>query len=161
VTPAEVASGEHSAMVAEATGKNDGVPAERYMRGDELPWCAGFVLWCFEKAGFPLHEETGQYYQMRKVDAFELIMKKRNLWFPAHDMRSKPPKPNDILFLDQRGDSDMGPGRHMGIVHSVGPTRVRSYDGNWGNKVSSVGRWRADRSITGYARVDIKPRLIT
>lgn len=41
--------------VREATGKNDGVQVEKYLKsvnlGKGYAWCAAFVKWCFDQAG--------------------------------------------------------------------------------------------------------------
>lgn len=149
--------------VKEATGKNDGVPAERYMDGDRLAWCAGFVLYCFKQAGYPVPLNR---WLARNVGNFESGMKDLGYWRPPNMV----PMPGDIFFLGSRDGSDdpvlnqlltsSGPGRHMGFVERVDLKKrvIHTIEGNYGNRVarairtmervSASGR---GRNITGYA----------
>ena len=138
--------------IREATGQNDGIPAERYNRGERTAWCASFVLWCFEQAGRPIHRSESEWWQMRSVAFLGERLKERGLWLRSSAL----PQRNDLVFLAHRGRSDAGRGRHVGIVESVplaGSGRVTSIDGNWGDAVSRVVRVASDPEITGYGRV--------
>lgn len=142
--------------VSEETGANDGVPAERYMRGDKLPWCAGFVLWCFDAAiTKSLYTTTKQYYLLRNVKKMENEFKRRGLWFgPA---LVDVVQPSDIIFFGDRGASDAGRGRHVGIVDSVEwPAGiVHTIEGNTSNKVQRREYKMTSKRITGYARAHV------
>jgi hypothetical protein len=155
--------------VAEATGHNDGVPAERYNRGDHVAWCASLALFCNEHSDEQRIAPTVKdYYELRLVQAFEDRMKARGWWFAADVL----PQRGDYVFFGDRGQSDAAlTGRHMGLVegltHSVGgaqPGRARSVlltvEGNWGNCVQRVRHSLDDPKvvarITGYARVPLK-----
>lgn len=146
----EIARGEVG--VAEATGHNDGVPAERYMAGERLPWCAAFVLWCLREAGYPAPVNQ---WMARNVHFFEVAMKDKGYW---EDPRMTP-RPGDIFFLAGRDGSDSGPGRHMGFVEAVDLERgiIRTIEGNLNNRVArgvrSLRRAGSNkgRAITGYA----------
>lgn len=148
MTPLEIALTQEG--VRELTGQNDGVPAERYNRGERLPWCASFALWCFDQAGQPMHASLKQWYEMRAVHALLDEMRRRG-WM----LGAEPPKPGDLIFLSERGKSDAsasaGTG-HVGIVAMVGENYVISIDGNWSNAVTRVQRARTDKTIVGYAR---------
>lgn len=164
MTPIDVARTQVG--IAEATGQNDGIPAERYMRGDQLAWCAGFVLWCHDVAG---HEVPGNYWRLRSVAAFEAEMSERGLWLGP----SVVPMSGDIVFFGDRARSDAGVGRHCGLVEFVAVrsrfesdplhpqggrviltgTEIHTIEGNSGNAVTRQLYLHDDKRITGYARV--------
>src|SRR5688572_29521885 len=66
--------------VFEATGKNDGVPADRYNHGEAKAWCAAFVAWCFEQAGTPL---PANIYKLASVEYMDRTMKNAGTWWPC------------------------------------------------------------------------------
>lgn len=145
--------------VREATGENDGVPATRYMDGDRLPWCAAFVLFCLNQAGYkpPINR-----WLSRNVNFFESSMKDLGYWMGPAVI----PEAGDLFFMAGRDGSDSGPGRHMGLVERVDLLggKLHTIEGNYENRVARVVRTlqRADlrrpRSITGYARPDWRLR---
>ena len=144
--------------IHEDTGKNDGIPAERYMRGDELAWCAGFVLYCFDESDDPDLWDVGlgpnegkdsDYWKLRNVATMESYMKDRGVWLGWN----VPPQRNDIIFFANRGRSDPGSGRHVGIVEGLDGSTVRTIEGNVGNKVARLRHERSDDRITGFARI--------
>lgn len=125
--------------VREATGANDGLPADRYMRGDKLPWCAGFLLWCNQQSEDPkLYSTTAEYYLMRAVSEFENMMRARQKWVAFNPKVL--PQENNIIFFRNRGASDSGPGRHVGIILTVDSERERitTVEGNLGNAVRNM-----------------------
>lgn len=143
--------------VFEATGKNDGIPAERYMRGDKLAWCAGFVLWCYDTSDDPdiwddfndaTKNDERRYWGLRAV---------KNMVKWAHEMKvfiepNVVPAPNDVILYGSRAGSDAGPGKHTGIVHYVDGNWVHTVEGNLSDRVKQrkVKHGRSD--IIGYAR---------
>ncbi len=140
--------------VSEATGKNDGIPAERYMRGDELAWCAGFVLFCFDEAGGKTvthPDKPNEWWRLRSVTNMENSLMARGLWLPAYEI----PKRNDIIFFGGKAGSDSArlSGRHCGIVESFEGDTIHTIEGNMGNKVKRVKRRRSDPTISGFGRV--------
>ena len=145
--------------VHEETGDNDGIPAERYMRGDELAWCAGLLLFCFDESDNPpiwddfdpdTVNDARRYWKLRAVQSMEDWLKEVGLWF---GWRMKP-QTNDIIFFASRGRSDAAAGgRHVGIVESVSDTMVSTIEGNLGNEVKRAIHSLDDRRITGYGRV--------
>jgi len=144
--------------VKEATGKNDGIPAERYMSGDEFPWCAGFVVWCNNHSDDEdLTPTLKDDYSLRRVQTFEDRMKERGKFFTDRGAV----RANDIVFFKQRGNSDPGAGRHMGVVRDVyGPNilastkRLRTVEGNTSNAVMEREYFIGDDYITGFARIN-------
>lgn len=148
MTPLEAAQSQIG--VIERTGRNDGIPAERYMRGDELAWCAAFVLWAFDAAGKPLYSSARMYYALRNVQRMEEAMNARGVWYGPnlHGVV----EPGDIIFFGNRVGSDPGAGRHVGIVESVTATGVHTVEGNVSDGVRRRAYELSDPRITGYAR---------
>lgn len=148
--------------VREATGQNDGIPATRYNRGDCLPWCAAFCLWCNEQSGMDARVVVNppDYWMFRAVAQFELAMKRRGWWAAA----SSTPARNDFVFFANRGASDAHPaGRHMGIVEGLSGHLLATVEGNWQNRVArlvhDLSRPAVRDRITGFARVPRRPGL--
>jgi len=136
--------------VAERTGKNDGIPAERYMRGDALAWCAGFVLWCNESSDDPpLAADVPTYYRLRSVASFVDWAKDRGRFFARG---TQVPQRNDIVFFGDTA-SDVGvKGNHVGIVTKVEAGRIHTVEGNTSNKVARRSYVTSDRTIMGFCR---------
>jgi hypothetical protein len=145
--------------IHEATGKNDGIPAKKYMRGDKLAWCAGFVLYCFDEsdsvdvwdAGLDGAEgDDSDYWKLRNVDTMEKFLKERGVWFGWN----LPPEPGDIIFFADRGGSDPSKsGRHVGIVESFDGAAIVTVEGNLGNAVKRGLHDCDSPRITGFARL--------
>ena len=132
--------------VQEATGANDGIPAERYMQGDKLPWCAGFVLWVFRECGFQL---PGNQFKDRAVVELE-----GNLSLLACEIEL--PEPGSIIFF-RKGHVSAGPSGHVGIVEAVNPVLgtddlfwVTTIEGNNSNRVKRARYRSDDQIIKGY-----------
>lgn len=132
--------------VREATGNNDGLPSQRYMNGRREPWCANFVAWSFRQTGNPL---PGNQRSLASVQYMEDQMKAKNKWFRRGAAQ---PKPGDVIFFANRGASDKGPGRHVGIVEKVENGRVYTVEGNSGNGVKRRSYSVNDPRISGYGR---------
>jgi hypothetical protein len=137
--------------IHEATGKNDGVPQERYMRGDALAWCAGFVLYCNANSDDEnLAATTKEHYAMRSVAGFIAAAKAKGLFLPPTEV----PQENDVVFFGDT-DSDVGvKGHHVGIVDAVDVARGRftTVEGNYSNKVASVNHRIGEKQVVGFAR---------
>jgi cell wall-associated NlpC family hydrolase len=132
--------------VRESTGNNDGIPSQRYMNGRREPWCANFVSWTFRQTGHPL---PGNQRSLASVQYMEDQMKGAGKFIP----RGKgTPKPGDIIFFANRGDSDRGGGRHVGIVEKVENGRVYTIEGNSGNQVARRSYPLNLARISGYGR---------
>jgi hypothetical protein len=142
--------------VKEATGRNDGIPAERYNHGDELPWCAAFVVWCFKQAGTPIHTTRGEEWTFRSVDNMREALTARGYQFG----RRLRPRRNDLIFFEMpsmRGDTKPSPTpKHVGIVERVqkqnGTVYVHTIEGNTGNAVKRRVYQMTDPRIVCYAR---------
>jgi len=126
---------------------NDGPPSLLFMRGDKLPWCAGFVLTCLQMADV----EDLDYWTSRNVQAFEDRSKRKSKWYDPH----QPPTPGDVVFFRARGSSDEGTGRHCGLVNRVTDTgEIHTIEGNVGDKIGEKCYNSTDSRITGFARWD-------
>lgn len=148
----EVARGELG--VREATGRNDGEPAFRYNHGDRVPWCASFVLYCLERAGYPVPLRLTDRLPLRNVNALERWCEEQGWWFHPSEFH---PEPGDLVFFSWRVDSDAGlkSGRHVGIVERVTETHLQTIEGNTRDRVAKrvrPRRWEQKGGITGYAR---------
>jgi len=123
---------------------NDGAPSLLFMRGDRLPWCAGFVLTCLLLAG-----KATDYWALREVSAFEADAKRRGKWFAP----SQVPCRGDVVFFHGRSGSDGGPGRHCGFVKHVDDAGdIITVEGNVGDAIKSRQFSPTDRRISGFAR---------
>lgn len=143
--------------VREATGNNDGIPAERYMRGDALAWCAGFVLFCNEHSDedAPLARSLKEHYRLRSVSALMEEMKRRRWWFARG---ASEPASNDLVIFGEV-DSDVGVvGNHVGIVERATASMVHTVEGNTSNMVARREYPIGSRSILGFARIPPKGR---
>lgn len=150
--------------VAEATGNNDGVPADRYMGGDRLPWCMGFVLYCNRLSADPKIVQPGmtklQALELRNVHQAAALLRSLHLWF---DPGAHPPQRNDVIFFWTRGISDAlaqpaAPTEtHVGLVEMVYADAIWTIEGNAGNAVKRVIYSRKNpvsmARIAGYARM--------
>jgi cell wall-associated NlpC family hydrolase len=132
--------------VREASGNNDGIPAQRYAGGRQEPWCADFVAWSFRQSGHPL---PGNQRSLASVSRMERTMQNEGRWFARG---SAQPQPGDIIFFQNRGNSDRGGGRHVGIVREVRDGRVHTVEGNSGNQVRERSYPLDASRITGYGR---------
>lgn len=148
MTPLETAQTQIG--VQELTGNNDGVPASRYMRGDKLAWCAGFVLWCLEQSGDKrIAPNDKEHYRCRLVRTLILRSKEIGL----HRDKGYQPKPGDLIFFGNGAVSDVGRrGNHVGIVEGFCDVKVvHTIEGNTSNKVARRSYPHLDGRIIGYA----------
>lgn len=105
-----------------------------------VSWCACFVSWCANEAG---------YIRAGVIPKFSYVDNGAN-WFKARGRwksRSYTPSPGDIIFFDWDGN---GVGNHVGIVEYVSGGTVHTIEGNTSNMCArrsySIGSW----NIMGY-----------
>jgi hypothetical protein len=137
--------------VFERTGKNDGIPAHRYNRGDEVPWCAAGLLWCNEVSDDPDFTDGSAklFYRLRSVTNW-IEWAKEKLRF--HPRGLIVPQRNDVVFFGET-DSDVGvKGNHCGVVTSLQDGRIHTVEFNTSNKVARRSYLTGDRTIIGYLR---------
>lgn len=142
MTPIEVARRELAKNVKETTGRNDGYPAETYSFGEAVPWCSSFVAYCFREAGQDL---PGNKWHLRSVQRLEEYL---------CDMGAEvsEPRPGDIVTFDDRGGSDSGPGRHVGIVEEVKGGVLVTIEGNVGNTIKRLRHDAGSPRISKFLR---------
>lgn len=142
--------------VVEATGKNDGIPAERYNHGECLPWCAAFILWANEHQSEDvlICKSVKLQYELRAVTSLVAHCKTRRWWLPS----SAIPQRGDLVFFKERGWSDPEPvGHHVGLVSGYSNGNLYTVEGNMGNAVR-CGHYPLTEPATfariwGYARL--------
>lgn len=143
--------------IAEETGNNDGIPAERYMRGDKLAWCAGFVLYCYAHSDDDnIEKRESEWWKFRKVSTMLDAMRMRGVVLP----RGLVPTRNDLIFYGNRAGSDKGRGTHVGIVERVVVEKrdakfaanVHTIEGNLSDKVCRRVVSLDDKSVVAFAR---------
>lgn len=137
--------------VHELTGHNDGLPAIRFMDGDELEWCAGFALYCNAHSDDPkVAPDVWTHYALRNVEVFRQHLI-RNGCYIEHSVAL--PQRNDFIFFGH-GHADVGvSGSHIGLTESVIGGRVRTVEGNSANRVARRDYALTDPTILGYGRV--------
>ncbi len=138
--------------VKEDTGNNDGEPSRRYAGGRQEPWCGHFVAWVFRNAGVRIPDDmiptTKQHNPLASVSHMERVFKDRG-W---HYME---PMPGDVVFFASRGQSDEGPGRHVGIVEMV-DAKTKTFstiEGNLSNAVRRKTHSLNNPQVSGFGRM--------
>ena len=156
LTPLDIARSQLG--IAEKTGRNDGIPASLY-GGDGLPWCAAFIMWCFEQSdqetAMPAMR-TGRWWKWRACAVMWTGLKQT-----GHTIGPKVrPEPGDIIFFygrmgsDQSGESGIA---HVGIISTVEDNIgdgwvIETIEGNTSNKVAKREYVYGDTRIAGFAR---------
>lgn len=105
----------------------------------EDPWCAAFVSWCANEAGFIDSGIIPKYTScsvgvawFQEKGAFHL------------EGSGYTPKPGDIVFFGDGGSS------HTGIVESVDDDYIHTIEGNTSNSVAKKDRPRGTGYVYGY-----------
>lgn len=105
----------------------------------EDPWCAAFVSWCANEAGFIDSGIIPKYTSCSVGVA----------WFEEKDAfhlegSGYTPKPGDIVFFGPGG------GSHTGIVESVDADYIHTIEGNTSDSVAKKDRPRSTGYVYGY-----------
>lgn len=144
----------------EATGRNDGDPWRLYMphsygRADGdgdgeldigLPWCAGFVLEMYRRAGRRLERNARERWAFCKVSAMWFALVRRG-W------QTLDPYEADIVFIADRGGSDAGKGSHVALVEKCLDGVLYTIEGNLGDAVRRFRRPVDAGDILGFIAV--------
>lgn len=111
---------------------------------NNVSWCMEFIWWCFKQAGMDFYKTASctacyKHYASRAVSRNSL-------------------KPGDIVFFDWDGSGDCD---HVGIVESVGSSRVTTIEGNTssgnsGSQSNGDGVYRRYRTYSQIAKA-IRP----
>lgn len=119
--------------VKEASGNNDGVEIEMYLRYTNLgkghEWCAAFVSWCYGQAGLPIP---------RTPWSPALFPKNRQIMFPKVQRA-------DLFAIYSAVAKRIN---HVGMVADIQGHFVRTIEGNSADRVQS--RYRNRRTIYRY-----------
>lgn len=111
-----------------------------YGFGGRVEWCACFVSWCANEAGYIEAGVIPKFsYCPTGVDWF----KSAGLWQDG----GYAPQPGDIIFFDWGGD---GVSDHVGIVESCDGSTVRTIEGNSGDACQQNSYSINSSSIMGY-----------
>lgn len=139
--------------IRESSGKNDGIPSERYAGGRQEPYCAHFIAWLFRQTGRPLPGDVVPTRTRANPLASVAFMHRV---FKEHGWLVVDPRPGDVVFMKTRGRSDRGPGHHVALVVGVelagAEACLHCVDANWGNAVCRVQRRKSDPSIWAFGR---------
>jgi len=128
--------------IREATGRNDGDPAELFNRGDEVAWCASFAMRACADAGLPL---PGNYWLNRRVSTLIESCADAGIAMGWRII----PQPGDLIFFEP---DDEGTSGHVGIVEAVRGHEIHTIEGNTSNMVARRSYPIGDERIQGYAR---------
>ncbi len=105
-----------------------------------LPWCAYFVLWCFQTTGMDSYPLSGA------CDTWQDYYASMGAYASAG---SYSPKAGDVAFFDWDYD---GEADHIGIVESNNGGDVTTIEGNHSDEVGR--RYNAQNDVMGYGIVD-------
>ena len=130
--------------VEELTGHNDGEAIKRYALEEGFPWCAAFVCWVYEQAGYPIHLSLRDRFALRSVSKMQRRASRTGVAM-GHNIS---PRRGDVVFFRNTA----GSAKHVGIVVSVIGEVIHTVEGNTGNAVRSRTYHRGTPRITGYAR---------
>lgn len=138
--------------VHEATGRNDGVPSERYMQGRKEPWCSHFVCFLYRQCGAPIPGDLPSHQGNPLASVLELahVYEQRG-WLV------RKPERGGLLFLLTRGQSDAGPGHHVALIERVTDTTVHCLSGNWAQSVARHAFVRDTLVLPGEDRAKRQP----
>lgn len=118
----------------------------KWYGGDGQPWCAMFVSWCFDQAGFPQPASTSKGFAFTPAGA---------AWYKKMDSWGTEPQPGAVVFFKFAG----GPNRihHVGLVAGVHGGVIETIEGNTSSGKSGsqrdgggVFRRRRSSGIVGY-----------
>ncbi len=136
--------------VREATGKNDGVSVESYLKsvglGKGYSWCMAFVYWCAKNAA----AELGLKNPLKQTGGV------LDEWQSGRGTHIVTPEPGSIFIMDFGGGTG-----HTGIVTGVFLDRgeIHTIEGNTNDNGSREGigvfrRTRKINTIKGFIRLD-------
>lgn len=116
-----------------------------------VPWCAIFVSWVYDKAGYPLGRIDSE-------KGFHYCPSAYNFW-KKHNRLTNNPKPGDIILFDWNGD---GKSDHTGIFIKwiEKSKRFSSWEGNTSiNSQSDGGQVMMRKRLTSYVKAFVNPGI--
>lgn len=136
-------------VTEEPKGSNRGERVDLYTGGRAEPYCAHFVAWCFRESKTPIPGDvppnTKRANPLASVAHMERV-------FAEHGWLVKEPKVGDVVFYRNRGQSDPGRGRHVGLVLGVDKDYIETVEANWSDAVVKRRLLRSDPRIANYGR---------
>lgn len=133
----------------EPKGSNTGPRIDLYTGGRSEPYCAHFVAWCFRESGRDLPGDVPPNKKTANPLASVAHMERV---FGEHGWLFKEPQPGDVVFYSNRGLSDRGPGRHVGLVIETDAKTITTVEANWSDAVVKRKVSRTDPRIVQYGR---------
>jgi hypothetical protein len=131
-------------------GSNRGPLIDDFTGGRAEPYCAHAVAFWHRVAGKPIPGDvipTPLRANPLASVSFTLRV------FSEHDWLVREPAVGDVVFFRERGQSDPGRGRHIGIVVDVSdPKRLTIIDANWNDAVCERKIDRQSESILAFGR---------
>ena len=98
-------------------------------------WCAAFVTWCARAAGFTIPDQPpGFWATVALVDAWKYWAKDQGFWSTD---KSDVVRGDIACFEWFDGDSSLD---NIGVVASYTGSKLRTYEGNRGNKTMAGSR---------------------
>lgn len=125
--------------VVESGGENNGVPRWLFMSGEQLPWCAAFVLWVFKRADCQI---CGDQFAQRSCQTLWVCGQERGETFDALSGTV----PGDIIFFGKPTKN------HCGIVVRADADQIIVAEGNSGDRAALRSYKPSDPNISGYMR---------
>lgn len=132
VTPLSIAQSQIG--LGEIDSNNKGQYVRQYLNGQEgLPWCAGFISYCFKQAGYNLP------YFLRAKSYLKVGQSVSN------------PQTGDLIVFSRQG------GGHIGIISKVTKDKIFVIEGNRGDFPAKVQEvvYRRDniKNLLGFVRL--------
>ena len=120
----------------EIGGNNRGAYVRKYLNGREnLPWCAGFISYCFREAGYKLP------YTLWARDYLKLGRKVTI------------PRPGDLMVFSRKGG-----GGHIEIISKVTKDNIFTIGGNVGPAPAKIREFKYNRhnikNLLGFVRIE-------
>lgn len=95
----------------------------KYTKGRQVPWCAAFVSWTLEQAGY----SKGYLFSAR------------SFWKSSSFKRVSKPQAGDLIIFWR--ESKIGKKGHIGIIESIQDNTITTIEGNVGNFPAKVKRY--------------------
>ena len=131
-------------------GSNRGPMIDDFTGGRAEPYCAHAVAFWFRVAGKPIPGDVIPTPLRANPLASVTFMFRV---FNEHDWVVTVPQAGDVIFFKDRGSSDPGKGKHVGIVVDASDSKVLTViDGNWSDQVCERKVPRDSAAILGFGR---------
>lgn len=119
-----------------------GTDFHKYSEGKTEEWCADFVSWVYNKAGFPLQQ--GAWRVPAVATIYNLGQKAPLEYHPSNSGYT--PRPGDLLIHSEPGNAF----NHVNMVVSVEGSKVNTVGGNQGPGGSPTARRVTSGSMSSF-----------